>query len=347
MGIEIFKVQGSHFECGRQIGMAMAPQFIEHINDTRNTPPPHLSWQECLQQTKQYRAVTEQKYPYILEEINGVAAGAGVDQTELFTYFIDEFWDLDQIQKRACTDVLVTPPLTDNEIIVGHNNDLSPTAKDHITATEWTFSDDHPPMLTIGLDNIGMSVGINQAKICLTGNELSALDTRIGIPRAITVRAMLRARNYSEALATALDPDRASSYNTLIVTPDQNSVVSVEGSATSYALLYPEDGALVHSNHYTAPSMLQFEAEPNHPSSVGRQIRGEQLVRRFPKPVTRDTVAQFLRDHNDDGVPSNNTICRHGTSITVFSFIANLTTGDVEVAAGAPCENEYKKIWKV
>ena len=72
--------------------------------------------------------------------------------------------------------------------------------------------------------------------LALTGNELTPNDNRIGIPRLMQVRDILRRRTLDDAIAAALHPDRASSYNNVLSHRD-GGVVSVEGSATDAELL--------------------------------------------------------------------------------------------------------------
>lgn len=343
---KIIKVQGSHSQCGEQVGEACRDQLKEIISQSRNKPPEGSSWEECLKSALPYIAATIQDYPYIVKEIEGCARGVGADSQELFAAAIDELWMKPVITTRHCSDVVACPPATTTEIWVGHNNDLSPGQVDLITAVEWKING-KPAMFTVGPGGIFVSVGINEKGISLTGSELNSTDNKIGIPGAFVARAVLNAGTFDEAVKTALNPNRASSYNNIICTPDLGQAVAIEGSATEYELIYPENGLLVHTNHYLSPKMKKFEGHPNYDSSIERQNRLEKILLTAKRPISKNTILDILRDHGEDGIPSDNTICRHSLeSETTFSTLFNLTRGSAEIAFGYPCQNEFHEVWR-
>ena len=128
-----------------------------------------------------------------------------------------------------------------------------------------------------------ISVGFNSAGLALTGNELSPSDDRVGIPRLLLVRDILRRRTLDDAVSAALHPRRASSYNNLLSHRD-GGVVSVEGSATDAELLRPgRRGTLAHTNHYTSARMSRYERDPaRRASSRARQRSASEWLARAP-----------------------------------------------------------------
>ena len=64
-------------------------------------------------------------------------------------------------------------------------------------ALEWRVAGD-PVSFTIGIGP-WISVGFNSAGLALTGNELSPSDDRVGIPRLLLVRDILRRRTLDQA----------------------------------------------------------------------------------------------------------------------------------------------------
>lgn len=341
---KVLTVQGSHFQCGKQIGEACRNEIWEIINQSRNSPPEGKSWEDCLNSAAAYITAARQEYPYIIEELTGCAAGIGVNERELFAAAIDELWVKPVTSARHCTDAIICPPAA-AEIWVGHNNDLSPGQAELIMAVIWKI-DGKPAMFTVGPGGIFISVGINAAGISLTGSELTSNDNRVGVPGGFVARAILNAVTLTEAVKIAENPHRASSYNNIICTPRPGEVVAVEGSATDYELLYPENGILMHTNHYLSPKMRQFEGHPDYVSSITRQKRLTEILTQTGKPISEKTLMLALRDHGLDGIPTEDTVCRHGSgSETAFSTIFNLSRGSVEVAFGFPCRNEFKILW--
>jgi hypothetical protein len=82
-------------------------------------------------------------------------------------------------------------------------------------------------VLTVGIGP-WISVGFNSAGLALTGNEVAPNDNRIGIPRLLHVRDILRRRTLADAVAAALHPHRASSYNNLLSHRDESLPGTVE-----------------------------------------------------------------------------------------------------------------------
>lgn len=344
--IPVIRVKGSHYLCGQQIGVAYRNQITDLIALNAGSPPKGLAWEDCLKKSLPYYSQTKQNYPFIIEEIVGTAEGASANVSDLFTVFVEELWSDFNIAGHQCTDAVVCPPATSGSVLIGHNNDLSSEYANLITAVEWFF-DDGTKMFTVGPGGIFVSAGVNDRGICLTGNELSPNDNKLGVPRSCVARAILNARNFEEAVKAAINSNRASSYNNVISTKNPREIVSVEGSGTDYVLIYPKNGILVHANHYISDKMKEFESVDDLTSSLSRQSRGEELTFNRSTLIGRNEMIAILKDHGRDDLPTNNTICRHSEKHgTVFSFFADLTKGVVELALGNPCNAEFKEVWK-
>lgn len=341
--MNILTVQGNHFECGRQIGQAFKKTIQAAMLESHEYPASGHTWTQTLEKANLYQDLTREHYPYIIDEMTGVAHGAEVNFDELFCYSIEELFATTVLPGKGCTDILIAPPLTDGQIIVGHNNDLSPSSINKVFPVIWQF-DDGTSMFTTGPLGYYVSIGVNSYGIALTGNELTPTDNKIGVPRSIVARAILSAKTLDEAVKIAIDPLRASSYNNIITTKEHT--VNVEGSGTSFELLSPTEGVLGHSNHYICPSMLKYEGHPEYTSSIERLARVIALSKTKNLYSTEDMVT-ILSDHN--GTQGNaNTVCRHDTkSETVFSVIIDFGDGSVNLAMGHPCTSHYEKVWTI
>jgi len=341
--IPFLSVSGSHFECGFQIGAHFKDIIRRYVEFCRNDSTLISPWRDCLDATPKYLAPTQKYFPEILEEINGVAQGAELNPVELFATGIEEFYSK-FYHIRACTDIVTLPPASEHTL-VAHNNDLTSVIIDYLTQVEWNF-DDGTKMYTIGCLGYGISAGVNNSKLVLSGNELTPNDIKVGIPRAYIARAILLAKDLDSAISTATHPDRASAYNNIITVPGKT--VSVEASATNYDLLYPQNGILVHSNDYVSSKMTAYEGEPSYTSSITRRNRGIEIATSASKPIDFATIKAFLTDHGKLDTKNDDTICRHGkNSITVFGFAVDLENGVVEATYGSPCENKFEKVWQV
>jgi len=212
--------------------------------------------------------------------------------------------------------------------------------QEQLVAIEWEVTGD-PVVLTIG-NGIWISVGWNSAGLSLTGNELSPNDERIGVPREIQVRSMLRSPTLDMMVGEALRHDRASSYNNVLVSR-QGEVANVEGSAMAAEMTGPDErGHLVHTNHYVCDRMLGYEGDPEYAGhSAVRYRRAAELLEAEPAgTVTAEGLRTMLSDHENPP----DALCRHpelwgGDTATAFWCVADVTDMRIEFGRGNPCDS--------
>jgi isopenicillin-N N-acyltransferase like protein len=362
-GLPLLRVAGSHREVGRQLGEATAATIRAAVAFDAELPAGR-SREDQLALAAAHRDATLRSTPWLVDEIDGAAEGAGVDALALFAASIEEIWTVRPSQAgpgagerghRAlghgrCSDLVAAPPATaDGHVWVAHNNDLSPSSEAAAIAVEWRVPGE-PVVFTLGVGP-WISVGWNSAGLSLTGNELSPNDDRVGVPRLLMVREQLTARTLDEAVAMALRPDRASSYNTVFAHRD-GGVVNVEGSATDAELTRPSAaGTLAHTNHYACERMLPYEGDPAYArKSAVRLARALELLDGpsgagpAAGSITGDALFAALCDHE-----TRPSVCRHDdgveTSITCFWCVADVTAGVVAYGRGNPCRGnraEYR-----
>ncbi len=351
----LLRVSGTHREVGRQVGRATAGTIRAAVDFDAQLPPGRTR-EAQLRLAAAHRDATLRSTPWLAEEIDGAAEGAGVDPLALFAASIEEIWSVRPSQAGAdvvhgrCSDLVAAPPATaDGHVWVAHNNDLSPSSEAAAVAVEWRVPGE-PVVFSLGIGP-WISVGWNSAGLSLTGNELSPNDDRIGAPRLLMVREQLTASTLEAALAMALRSDRASSYNTVLAHRD-GRVVNVEGSATDAELTEPSAaGTLAHTNHYACERMLRYEGDPAYArTSAVRLARALELLDGpagagpAPGTVTGETLFAALCDHG-----TRPSICRHDdgaeTSVTCFWCLADVTAGVVAYGRGNPCRGnraEYR-----
>jgi isopenicillin-N N-acyltransferase-like protein len=344
--IPVLRFEGSYRDVGAQIGDACA-DVLQRAVAFDDELPAGRTRADQLALASRYRELTADAMPWLLEELDGAAEGADVDPLALFACSIEEIWYLPRTPGGGaaidgrCSDLVAAPPATAaGHVLVAHNNDLSPSYRDELVAIERSVPGD-PTVFTIG-NGIWISVGWNSAGLSLTGNELSPNDERIGIPRELQVRAMLRDSSLDAMVGTALRHDRASSYNNVLASSD-GSVVNVEGSATSVEMTEPDEhGHLVHTNHYVCDAMLPYEGDPVYARrSAVRYARAEELLAAQPDgSVTEERLREILSDHEH----APDSLCRHAdddadASVTCFWCVADVTEMRITFGRGNPCDS--------
>ncbi len=334
--IPLLEVKGTHRQVGQQIGEALRPGLQRLLAHTRERLPGGVSWEKMLQQSQLYLAYSRTVYPHYIEELEGMAQGAGVPFATLFLEMCEELWE--GTAWRGCTDLLARGRATaDGSTLVAHTNDLSPEVEDDLVILK-VQAGDEPEFLGVSVGGLGYSAGFNAAGISMTGNELANNDIRPGVPRLLIVRAILAARRLEEAMTACLLPARASSYNNIIADP-YGEAYSLEGSATDCEPIYIEGDLLAHANHYVSPAMRRFEADRNDiAGSVIRYHRALRLLRENYGQHSPELFKALLADHAN--YPGS--ICKHGPeTVTVFSLILNLNERRAWIGKGRPCQTTY------
>jgi isopenicillin-N N-acyltransferase-like protein len=319
------RAHGGHREVGRQIGAATADEMRREVDATPFDP-------ELI---GRYRAVTLEHVPWIVEELDGAAEGAGLDPLAVFAASIEEL--VPDEAPTGCTDLVVTGARTaDGHVLVAHTNDLYAEDEAGIVAIEWRVPG-QPVAFTLGAGP-WVSVGWNDAGLAVTGNEVSPNDEGVGIPRILQVRDVLSRRTLDEAVEATLHPARSSAYNWVLAHRD-GTAANVEASATSAVVQQPgADGLLTHTNHYTHDGMVSFERPGDYANSCARLDRARELGAgdRF----TVEGLRELLADHEN----GENAICRHGDEpkaiATVFWCVADVTAGEITYGRGNPCDSE-------
>ena len=344
--IPLLRVSGSYREAGRQIGEACAAALHRAADLEQAGVPRHgRSLDQLLAEAGRCRDATRQAFPWLIEELDGAAEGAGVDAQLLFAASVEELWEERPSEpgraEGRCTDVLVAPGATSTgHLLVAHNNDLSASSESDVIAIER----DIPGDVLIFSIGIGpwISVGWNSAGLSLTGNEVSPTDERTGIPRLLLVRAQHRARTQAEAVEQPLHPGRASAYNTVLA--DAREAVNVEASAADHECWGPDSrGAIAHTNHYVSDRMARYEGDRRYAGRSARRLgRARQLLAKLgPAAADEQALMAILSDHEN----GRDSICRHpaggepdGTK-TVFWCLADVTAGHIRYGAGNPCRS--------
>jgi len=340
MTFPFISVSGNHYECGRQIGLAYAGLLRRMITHSQDSASPGVHWENLRRAAEPYLAAAQQTFPWVLDELRGAADGAGLDFLDIFTDSVEELFSDSQFAR--CSDFAACSPATDGRVLLAHNNDLAPEMEQFILAIEWNLPE-HPRLLTIGVGPFP-SIGVNEARIALTGNELAPNDQKPGIPRLVIARAILSARTFDEAITIALHPERASSYNN-IVSSGEGQIVSVEASATDHELLFPDNGRLAHTNHYTHPRMQKYElGGADIAGSISRFERAQTLLQSCKGQIDLSVLKRFLCDHESSPV----SLCWHDPDKkvkTVFSTLIDLTELRIDAALGNPCQGEFIRLW--
>ena len=90
--IELVRVHGTHREIGLQLGEAGREQIRRTVENAWDELPAGRSKADQLELAATYRAFTAPRLPWLIEELDACAEGAGVDPLEFFAVSMEEIW---------------------------------------------------------------------------------------------------------------------------------------------------------------------------------------------------------------------------------------------------------------
>ncbi|MFJ1702053.1 C45 family autoproteolytic acyltransferase/hydolase [Kitasatospora sp. NPDC088346] len=396
--IPVIEISGPPRERGRTYGEAARPQIEAALafygeSFARGS---RLDWRQVTDRARLWVPLVEAFAPDLLEELRGVAEGAGTGLLDLMALNArgeivydrtfarmgrppqapgsesgadpdptptpgpdaDAESDSDSGAADGCSSFALLPPAAgDGHVWAGQNWDWRTGAGRTLVALR-VVQPPHPTVvMVVEAGQIGRH-GANSAGIALNANGLGGrFGDEIGVPQTFIRRRILDRANFKDALQVPFSVHQQIPTNLLFTHRDGVSI-DLETTPGRHRWLYPEQGLLVHGNHYQAgvPAQLAGSYRPFAVDSLYRVPLIEAALRRArdlrePEDV-RGVIEQALGDHF--GLPHS--VCNHPDphtdpllqTSTIASNIVDLTTGEYHVAAGLPCGTPYRPLpWNI
>ncbi|SSW67469.1 C45 family autoproteolytic acyltransferase/hydolase [Achromobacter agilis] len=346
----LVEVSGTPYERGLQHGR-LVPARVKRSADiyARALQQLQFSPADLQRLIARFSRSIEDFEPAYLEEMRGIAAGAGVSFEDVL--MINARTEIVAQARRArkaggaepgsdeCTGAAILPGRSANgNFLQGQNWDNRQDCADTIIILR-LLREDGPDVLTFveagGLARYGM----NSAGIALNGNGMSSSRDyqQNGVPLPLVRRKALEQEHYALALQAVTATPKACSCN-LILGTQLGFALSLECAPDETFLVYPEDGLLVHANHWVSPVALGKLKETGiagSPESLYRDQRVRQHLAAAGRSLgTRDLKAAFADTH---ATPFS--VCRPGRvsaqgypSCTTATLIMEPAAGILEVA---------------
>jgi isopenicillin-N N-acyltransferase-like protein len=332
----LFRARGAHRELGRQHGEQAASRIKAHLEvicaHSRITRP------ELRRRALRFRPLFAKHCPHLLEEMEGLAEGAGIEPAEAMACNIRG--EIAQAKEGGCTAYAIgRGGAAAGEIIAGQNSDMTseviplayvlhlrPEGKPEVLM--WTFG---------GM--IGYH-GLNSAGVAHFANALGGgPESRFAMPHYPVKRMMLECGTVEEAAGLLRSVPLASNGN-YVMCDGAGNILDVEATTAGPEIIRDRgDGFLAHTNHFLCSRYARKENfDRSWQDSFPRMERMTALIRSRYGSLAVEDLKRFLSDHS--GRPTG--ICRHnGESRTVASLIAEPARRRMHVAVGNPCRGAY------
>ena len=283
----------------------------------------------------------EARWPDLLDELDGIAAGARQSVLELAAI-------------NARTELLAGTSQAECSVIAradGPRASLAQTWDWHpdlaAAALIWTVHHGAGWFTTATEAGMLAKLGGNSAGVACGLNFLTCTEDggTHGAPVHVLLRLILeRCGGALEALDLLRSTrTSASSCITLAQSRAEGAIVlAVEVSPGGVTVARPEaDGWLVHTNHFLVEPPLGVDTQPaQHPGTIARRELLVSLVRQGVPPL------EALASHG----PPEQPVCRHGDPpgtpwaekrATLLALAVDPGRGEMRVAPGPPCSNGY------
>lgn len=350
----VIEVSGNAFERGRIHG-ARARDRVESslANYARLFEFYGMPWAEAQRRSLAYRDVIDAFDASLLEEIEGIAQGAGrrVEEilalnarTELLPAEV-----LSGADNGECTAIAVSPAasaaggtlLAQNWDWVGSQRESlillrvrEGAESSYLTLTEAGI------LAKIGLNSQGFGVCLNILRSTFDG-------TKLGVPVHVLLRALLKRSSVRDAVSFASTLAFGSSSNVLCADRGGESA-SLEVSPKGLRVVRGDGATLCHTNHFLDPEAAGWQAALlSSISTVPRLERARQHAASRPRHGIED-LKRLLRDESA-GLLS---ICRKPDASlppeaqieSVASVIMEIARGVMHVAPDLPSRTEYQAV---
>ena len=361
-------VSGDARERGRQYGELARPQVLRSISAYQDVFA-HFAgwdWNRVRAEAAAFAAPIEAYGPKYLEEIRGIAEGAGVDEHDILAINVRTEVMFAASARAAATTgeakplppecssfALMSNRAVEGRILIGQNWDWLSHAAETTIVLEARQSD-APDYVTVVEAGLLAKFGMNSSGVGLVTNALvSGEDQGLpGVPMHVLLRATLDCETISDALKGLLRARRAASANYVLAHAD-GVVIDVEagaGDVSQVWLGYPEDGVLLHTNHFINPGFDAREVSLfAMPDSPFRLQRLRELVRE--REGTKLDRAFFVTALTDHATFPLGVCCHRDPRLsapeeweTLASAVMDLAERRLWLASGQPCVAPFDEL---
>ena len=322
-----------------------------------------LSWTDILDRAPAWVPVIEGYLPDIVDELRGIAEGAGRGFEEILA--LNSRGELtkgnpftadrqDETSDDGCTSFAMLQQANAlGHVWAGQNWDLWDAIAETVVVLRISQPGKPTIICHVEAGQVGRH-GANSAGIALNANGLGAgFGSGLGVPGTFVRRKVLESWDMHDAL-DAIFSARQSLSSNLLLTHRDGFAIDVETTPGRHGWMYPTDGLLVHGNHFQSfvPAQIDRTYKPFSVDSLYRTPRVEEgLSTARVDGTTEEAVQTIVRTTMSDHFGQPNAVCQHvdprrhelDRYSTIVSSLVDLTTGTYRLTPGLPCANSYQQ----
>lgn len=350
--VQTLTLRGSAFERGRRhgehfggaIGVLLARWRTALAAEAKQ--PAEVAIREFLQSTDFLPAIRRWT-PDLLEELRGLAEGAGRDFDEMLAFQLgDEFYGYHDLRGHEHCSALGVAGRDGQPGWIAQNMDLEPIYDGFQTVLRIQGEAGAPEQLVLTYPGLIGLNGLNDRGIALACNTLLELrGARDGLPQAFVVRGILAQATASDARDFLRQVRHASGQNYLLGT--RAGVADFEASGSQVVELpLSERGTVGHTNH----ALVNDDRKPWHrrpdaqTDTATRLASLEQRLTQARGPFRFEQVVETLRAKDSARFPICRPVSAGGPIFTFAGVVMNLGERPaLEVTAGPPDAHPFTR----
>jgi isopenicillin-N N-acyltransferase-like protein len=349
--IPIIVSTGEPFVRGLQLGRSEKERVIHTITAYMEMflLKAGLQRHEALANAERFIPVIENYAPHLLEEMRGIAEGAGRDLREIIAINARTELVYGARQQAECTSIGITAAASsDGHLRLAQNWDWHPSQVGVVIL--WIIRrTDGPDVMTLTEAGMVGKIGLNGAGLAMCINLLSSDSDYAGpaVPMHIILRSILEKAHTVEEVITILNTTKRCTSCNHLLADRSGSLADVEATPNGQRVLYPVNGILTHTNHCINPELFERDRfAREQPETLAREDRVSSLASK--QKIDEAYLHTILSDHGT----SPHSICLHQEtelpemeqSESIASIIFDLTVGSVDIADGPPCQHAYNRL---
>jgi isopenicillin-N N-acyltransferase-like protein len=343
---ELTVISGKPRERGKQYGQRFKNPIRDFLDkEIVQLRAPTASRDELRRYAGQCIKAIQEYSPVIVEELEGMAEGSGLNLEELVLITLhEEVAGHKGSQLPAvthCTALAAAPPDTiDRHAYVGQNWDWMNSAYGLSSLLLWKRPEG-PSVLAYSFPGLWVGAGLNSAGLALCwtwGNDMGIKAPRVGIPSYVLIAQML----YQDTLAGALkEAERAghAGWFAFVLGDADGNLATVDGTPEKLVIQRPRG----HTARASYACREILGGAPDQPLQLHPQCqRMFDLLASGKGKLDRSKIKSFFADHQS-------TICKHpgfiqagSPGFTIDSMLFDCTAREAHLSRGPGCSGRWK-----
>ena len=294
-------LKGDNYEVGVKAGTALAKLIKKAVVYYRGLIK-KLSANKPAQtrdRISRYKKFLMKEGEAYYKELVGTAKGSGIalDDIILLNFRTDLLnREAKQNEKpHECTSIgLVANKTKDGKIIVSQSWDFLCAPDKFILMIDYRINK-KPRFITMAEAGMLGKIGINETGLAVNTNLLACGYSSIGMSTALLLRKSLEQESVQGVIAAVTNQQRAgTSY---ILCGDKDLLLGIEYTPDDYAVIMPEDGILLHTNHFLAPKFEHFDYNRKGVESTFTRIASaRQMLDSIEGGIDVEDIKRILAD---------------------------------------------------